>query len=144
MTFRLNRKVTAKIAESKSKVVSRKQLIEPKVLKGKIKVSYLNDKIDKVFIYINRVCYTLDIPIEYKARYIYSTIHNDVRELNTPACCSKVHLWRSVYPYWNIVYDGMILTVKSINTTNHSAEFDADELEKLGQIALNQYYSKRK
>ena len=144
MAFKLNRKVAAKVVTSKQKVARSIKPREPKTLKGKIKVSYLNNKIDKVFIQINKVCYTLDIPVDYKAKYIYSTVHNDVKGLNTPAICYKIHLWRNVYPYWNIVYDGMILKVKSVNPTNGSAEFDAEELEKLGKVALDKYYSKRK
>ena len=143
MGFKLDRKVSAKVAIVHNKVALRKEPTESKSLKGKIKISYHNGKIDKVFVVIRGVSYTLDIPSDYKAKYVYSTIYNDSKELNTPAICSKIHFWRSVSTYWSIVYDGMILKVKSINSKDASAEFDAEALEELGQTLLNKYYSKR-
>ena len=110
--------------------------------KGIIKVIKNPDSITKIFVIINKMCYTLNVPLEFKPLVVFSTLANDVYELHTPKMLTKPHLWRTLSEGWEVFYDGMEIKVSSIDNTLKVAEFDIEEFTKSCIIILDKHNTK--
>lgn len=114
----------------------------PRSYKGIVKIINNSDSVLKVFVIINKVCYTLNVPLEFKPLVVFSTTLNDVYELHTPKMLTKPHLWRSLSDGWEAFYDGMEIKVSSLDTNLKIAEFDTEEFTKSCIIILDKYNTK--